>query len=707
MKKEAAAEAGLASVTPGSMEVLPRIDAGDPPPPTVIAAGIGEQSTAEAVDLNALDLSSVPTYDAFGMDDNIPGSPTGSLRARPSDSVGGIIDRQLQAGALPNLSIDPDALVNPYKDGSFTLEGENLEPDVLQPDTPLPLGAIEGGGLTGSPITDSPSAATTGESPVTTIPLSDVMNVDSFEGIPTQTAADRLASYRESIQSGTAGVIDATLPDGDVSTTWDKFKEFFTPEGTYTDAIMRKAAGAAPGAGIILGSAILKAKKGNLTASVALRREASSAESKKMFKDAKANIKSAKKELKNVQSLYDRRKARGGDLGDLGKKLEDAKQAVINQKESYKDLVIDRRFRAAGKVGVGLGMFVLAIGATYAAVAGEDAATELMYELIEGNPKAVEIAVLIAERTKTPFDLLMEEVEKPDPFSDSPLRRKLGGNTKTKNIMDETLPSVDVGQGDYYGRDADRESSGMQDWYDQQAREQKRTQAPRTSIRKRSDIKSTDESAGTFDDLINWVTSLGSSVVPEAAANADVPIESIGLAREVPEMVLNNPRVGIGPKISATESNGLYDAVGYNTVTDEARPPDPMVNTGKWADVRAKYGDTLGIGKYQFTNDFLVDIYAKTLNKSKKDAQIFLDNQVFKESVQEQALALAFGYLGLEDVIRGKMSAKRFVDKVEGRWHGIAKAIEEDPNYKQVMIDDLEGMVEQATGRTFSFSKSN
>ena len=154
-------------------------------------------------------------------------------------------------------------------------------------------------------------------------------------------------------------------------------------------------------------------------------------------------------------------------------------------------------------------------------------------------------------------------------------------------------------------------------------------------------------------------------------------------------------------------TKGLYDAVGYNTVTDEARPPDPMVNTSKWSDVRAKYGDTLGIGKYQFTNDFLVDIYADTLKNSKKDAQIYLDNLVFKDSVQEQALALAFGYLGLEDVIRGKMSAKEFVDKIEGRWHGIAKAIEKDPNYKQVMIDDLEGMVEQATGRTFSFSKSN
>ena len=77
---------------------------------------------------------------------------------------------------------------------------------------------------------------------------------------------------------------------------------------------MRKAAGAAPGAGIILGSAILKAKRGNLTASVALDRKASSAESKAMLKDAKANIKSSKKELKNVQRLYDRRKARGGDL---------------------------------------------------------------------------------------------------------------------------------------------------------------------------------------------------------------------------------------------------------------------------------------------------------------------------------------------------------------------------------------------------------
>jgi len=77
---------------------------------------------------------------------------------------------------------------------------------------------------------------------------------------------------------------------------------------------------------------------------------------------------------------------------------------------------------------------------------------------------------------------------------------------------------------------------------------------------------------------------------------------------------------------------------------------------------------------------------------------------VFKDSMQEQALALAFGYLGLEDVIRGKMSAKAFVNKIEGRWHGIAKAIKADPNYKQVMIDDLEGMVEQATGRTFTLS---
>jgi len=739
MQKEAAAEAGAASVTPGSMEVLPRIDAGDPPPTIGTSTGLGEQSTTEAVPIPAVDLSSVPTYDAFGMDDNIPGSPTGSLRARPSDSVAGIRDRQLQAGVLPYLSTEPAAqdpiLTNPYPSGYIGPGDTNI----LQPDVPLRQGAVgdetqamyegtrvaggdglggyqtavdqstPGGGMTGSSVTP--------DSAVTTTPLDVVLGAKDFETMPTgQTAADRLAAYRESIQSAPAKVIDAVVPEGTIVDTWNSVVESLTPEGTYKDAILRKAGASVPGAAVIVGSEIMRRTRGNLTASEALDKSATSAESRAELKGAKEEIKAAKKRLKNTQRLYNRRLKRGGDTSGLAKRLAKAKKAVSDQQDYYRDLVIDRRFRFAGRVGTGLGLFILGAGAVMAEVAGEDAASEFMYEMIEGNEEALAIGIkiaMVADTVALPALALfdnprpsssLERKSGPEQFKAPDLQGGMVYNYETtfnRNAYDESL--------------ADALASDNVDTFNE-------ARSPRTSIRKRqfrpddgmglNPARATgsfpamnlrSESPSTFDDFVNWLSSIGGSVIPEAEA-ADVPIESIGLAREVPEMVLNNPRIGIGPKISATESNGLYDAVGYNTVTDEARPPDPMVNTGKWADVRAKYGDTLGIGKYQFTNDFLVDIYADTLNKSKKDAQIFLDNQVFKESVQEQALALAFGYLGLEDVIRGKMSAKRFVDKIEGRWHGIAKAIEEDPNYKQVMIDDLEGMVEQATGRTFTLS---
>ena len=736
-------QTGPVAVPAGSAQVAPSIDAGVPPPPTVIAAGIGEPSTSEGEYIPPSDFSDVPVYDPFGTDadENIPGSPTGSLRARPSDSVAGIIDRQLQAGVLPNLSTEPAAqdpiLTNPYPPG-YVGPGDT---NVLQPDVPLPQGAVgdetqamyegarvaggdglggyqtavdqlvPGGGMTGSSVTPDPE--------VTTTPLDVVLGARDFETMPTgQTAADRLAAYRESIQSAPAEVIDAIVPEGTIVDTWNSAVESLTPEGTYQDAILRKAAASIPGAAVIVGSEIMRRKRGNLTASVALDKSATASESRAELKAAKEEIKAAKKRLKRTQALYNRRLKRGGDTSALAKKLADAKTAVSTQQDYYRDLVIDRRFRVAGRVGTGLGLFILGAGAAMASVAGEDAASEFMYEMIEGNEEALAIGIkiaMVADTVALPALTLfdnqrasssLERKSGPEQFEAPDAQGGMVPNYETRfnrNAYDESL--------------ADALVAGPQSMpvYEE-------ARAPRTSIRKRqfrpddgmglNPARATgsfpamnlrSESPSTFDDFVNWLSSIGGSVIPEAAA-ADVPIESMGLAREVPEMVLNNPRIGIGPKIAATESNGLYDAVGYNTVTDEARPPDPMVNTSKWADVRAKYGDTLGIGKYQFTNDFLVDIYADTLNRSKKDAQIFLDNQVFKDSVQEQALALAFGYLGLEDVIRGKMSAKSFVDKIEKRWHGIAKAIEEDPNYKQVMIDDLEGMVEQATGRTFTLS---
>ena len=754
MKKEAAgvsadAEAGVASVTPGSMEDLPRIDAGDPPPTTAISTGLGEQSTAEAVPIpsrsststfeliktphgeprsleEAVDPSSVPLYDPSGMDanENIPGSPTGRLLG-PRDSVGGIIDRQLidafkDSGALPNLSIDPNALVNPYEDGSFTLEGDYLEPDVLQPSEPLPYRPPSAE----TSSVDTPVAVSSEDAAVTTAPLSEVMNVDSFEAM--DTAADTAAAYTDS--SDYLAVVE----------------EFYASQGGNWANV---GAGVVGTAAIVLGKKMRDAGDDFLRDKGATITKGASAralkKSKAVVKKLNSQLKASKRMLKKMENNPDK----FGDPLKQQAKVEKLEKDIFKQKQKFNALFRDKVLRASGRAGMIIGAFTLALTAGLETALGAEVAEDLTYQMMNGNQRAIELGMGIAEIIETiaiPATMLFD-----NPPRRSSLERMSGPEMEiapdisggrarnyetrfNRNAYDASLadamvagrqsmpvyeeartprtsirrrsdPFIDVGQGDYYGRDADRESFGMQDWYDQQAREQKRTQGPKTSISRRSDAARVDESESTLDDLINWITSLGSSVVPEAAAS-DVPIESIGLAREVPEMVLNNPRIGFGPKISFTESKGLYDAVGYNTVTDEARPPDPMVNTSKWADVRAKYGDTLGIGKYQFTNDFLVDIYADTLKNSKKDAQIYLDNLVFKDSVQEQALALAFGYLGLEDVIRGKMSAKAFVDKIEGRWHGISKAIEEDPNYKQVMIDDLEGMVEQATGRTFTLS---
>jgi vacuolar-type H+-ATPase subunit F/Vma7 len=677
----------------------------------------GEPSTSKGTELRYTPFDNVPNYDPLGrdVDENIIGSPTGRfLNENIGDSASStrdrFIDSELSAGRLPLVPSNYSSQGRPHQLDALEPGGMPsipIETDYLgQQDVGTysgPPGILEGsqGIIEGTNQTqliqqlnaDEPTLNAGGytgpRGDTTPVNTSSEDTVPVVESLPTQTVVQQANQVLSAIESGALGA--------------EEGEDYWTAG---------RGVSAVAGASAIIAIEVGKRKFGNTE----LERKGESISggaSTKAMKALKTTINELDKQIKAQQTTL-KRALKNPDYGNpdiLKRELADMEGKANAAKVSYRNHVVNRRWRAGGRVGQFLGLLLMGVGQVYAGIAGEEAANDFMYEFVEGNPEVISLAVKIAERTKTPYDLLIEEIQKDKPFQAIEFQNSLQNprtiGSESKNIMDATLPSVDVGQGDYYGRDADRESLGMKGWHRQQARELKRTETPRTSIKKRSDTQSPDESADTFDDLINWVTSLGSSVVPEAAANADVPIESIGLAREVPEMVLNNPRIGFGPKISFTESKGLYDAVGYNTVTKEARPPDPMVNTGKWADVRAKYGDSLGIGKYQFTNGFLVDIYADTLNSSKKDAQIFLDNKVFKDSMQEQALALAFGYLGLEDVIRGKMSAKRFVDKIEGRWHGIAKAIEEDPNYKQVMIDDLEGMVEQATGRTFSFSKSN
>ena len=713
MKKEAAAEAGL--TTPA---VVPSVVGGDPftslDNTGAIATGIGEQSTTEGVPISPVDLSSVPVYDPFGTDadENIPGSPTGSLRARPSDSVAGIIDRQLQAGVLPNLSTEPAAqdpiLTNPYPPG-YVGPGDT---NVLQPDTPLPQGAVgdetqamyegariaggdglggyqtavdqlvPGGGMTGSSVTPDQAA--------TTIPIVE--------------------------QQDAATVTEVETSGEESDDVLGPIEEFYASQG---------GDWATFGAGVVGTAAIVLGKKMRDAGDDFLRDKGATitkGASARALKKSKAVVKKLNSQLKASKRMLKRMENNPDKFGDPVKqqaKVEKLEGDIFKQKQKYNALFRDKVLRVSGRTGMAIGAFTLALAAGLETAIGAEKATDLVYEMMNGNQRAIELGMGIAQIIETiafPVTMLFD-----NPPPRSSLERMSGPEMEVgPDISGGRVRSYATrfNRNAYDASLADALASDNVDTFNQ-------VSSPRTSIRRRQfrpddgmglnparttgsfpamNLRSeSQESPSTFDGFVNWLSSLGGSVVSEAAA-ADVPIESMGLAREVPEMVLNNPRIGIGPKIAATESNGLYDAVGYNTVTDEARPPDPMVNTSKWADVRAKYGDTLGIGKYQFTNDFLVDIYADTLNKSKKDAQIFLDNQVFKDSVQEQALALAFGYLGLEDVIRGKMSAKSFVDKIEGRWHGIAKAIEEDPNYKQVMIDDLEGMVEQATGRTFTLS---
>ena len=547
---------------------------------------------------------------------------------------------------------------------------------------------------------------------------------DTFSGI--ETAGDEAAQYRAEqdqqaairdqaavlAEQQEAAIIDTSEEEG-----LDWLKKAYEMEGG--DAA-RIGTGALGLAAIAYGDRIRK--MGNLTLEGSGGGTISGGASRKALKKTKAKVKGLENDLKKAKKLLERMKGDPAKFGNPGKqaaRVNDLTRELTTEKQKFNSLSRDRMTRFKGKTTMAIGAFTVALSAGIEKAFGAEKAADLEYQMLSGNQEAINLALGFAEIVETialPATMLFD-----NPPPRSSLERMSGPEM-------EVAPDISGGgvrnyqtrfnRNAYDASLADALASDNVDTFNQ-------VSSPRTSIRRRQfrpddgmglnparttgsfpamNLRSeSKESPSTFDDFVNWLSSIGGSVIPEAEA-ADVPIESIGLAREVPEMVLNNPRVGIGPKISATESNGLYDAVGYNTVTDEARPPDPMVNTSKWADVRAKYGDTLGIGKYQFTNDFLVDIYADTLNKSKKDAQIFLDNQVFKESVQEQALALAFGYLGLEDVIRGKMSAKSFVDKIAGRWHGIAKAIEEDPNYKQVMIDDLEGMVEQATGRTFTLS---
>jgi hypothetical protein len=755
MFKEAAREAGvpIKSKTLGvggqvvDDEVLPSFDAGNPPP--------------------RVDLSSVPIYEptpGIDQDENIIAPRTeGTIPIYDPLRTDPYNDEPIYDIPSATTALEQTNRQNEYmRQQIAALERKRAEQMIQVADRDASNRALAAQVAEQDAANAGPYRNTEG---LSRVELNQIIQdryphttFDTFSGI--ETAGDAAAQYKaaqdqsridqdqEAImaeQQDAATVTAEVTAEEEANNPWFELKRWYENLKD-TDVVSPSVkGGASGGAAIILGEALrrnsdtyLKGKFGGATISGGSTSKALKA-ARKAVKSNTADLKAAKKLLKRMEKNPEK----FGDAGEQATqkaRVDKLQNKVTGRKRAFNNLMRDKVFKVGGKVSIALGALTVAATTAIETAFGADVAEDVVYRMIEGNEEAIGYATKFLEvggAVVTPALTAFIETataawQNPRPSSS---RERMSGPEmqfapglqgdkrynyepgSNMNAYDATVPRspraslsrggdpfIDVGQGDYYGRDADRESFGMRGWYDQQAREQKRTQAPRTSIRKRSDVESTDESAGTFDDLINWVTSLGSSVVPEAAANADVPIESIGLAREVPEMVLNNPRVGIGPKISATESNGLYDAVGYNTVTDEARPPDPMVNTSKWADVRAKYGDTLGIGKYQFTNDFLVDIYADTLNKSKKDAQIFLDNQVFKESVQEQALALAFGYLGLEDVIRGKMSAKRFVDKIEGRWHGIAKAIEEDPNYKQVMIDDLEGMVEQATGRTFTLS---